>query len=111
MRSDKLKHYLLNETFAVESSVADKWVDFVNEHCISLIKDNDYCKSHVFSQVMHGDNEGALSFALQIVFNSEEEMLRYNQLISPKIIQKISSTFAGQFASFKTVMQILNSSD
>ena len=105
-----MSQYLLNETFAVEASAAEEWVKFMDAECMDMISGSDLCKSHIFSQIAHGDNEGALSYALQIIFDSEEDMYHYNKQISPRIINKITTTFAGKFASFKTVMQIIGRS-
>jgi len=110
MSSKANNQFLLNETFAVEGTIANQWIDFVNTQCLHLVSDSAYCKSHIFSQIAHGENEGAQSFALQIVFDSEQDMIAYNKQISPQIISKISSTFAGHFASFKTVMEIIEKS-
>jgi hypothetical protein len=105
-----MNQYLLNETFAVDGAIASSWVDFMHKHCLCLVSESNFCQSHIFSQIAHGDNEGAQSFALQIVFNNEQDMIGYNKQVSPQIIRKISTTFAGQFASFKTVMEIIENS-
>lgn len=110
MSSKAQNKFLLNETFAVDETIVNQWIDLVHNQCLQLVAESDYCESHIFSQIAHGDNEGAHSFALQIVFDNEQDMIGYNKQVAPRIISKISATFAGRFASFKTVMKILDKS-
>lgn len=99
---------LINETFSVDINHSEEWLQWIQETYIPLLKDSNLMEKFTLSQVNNSDIQGARSFALQFVVTSEGKMTIWKENLEPQLKQQLNRKFAGRFASFQTVLNIIS---
>lgn len=102
---------LLNETYAIEASIEEKWCDWMNSNYIPLASNSGLIEQYIFSAVNNGVNEGAVSYALQFVFKDRTNLWNFEKDVDRALKSEMSQLFAGKYASFPTILNIINKTE
>jgi len=98
---------LINETFIVDHSVKDKWLEWFSENIITRLSKLNEVTDVVFSRIGHQFNPDGLSFALQFrVINSNADIMNRNNDLQ-NLRKQMFADFDGFLASFITELYIL----
>jgi len=99
---------LLNETYAVAQESAAEWQKWMTENYIPGAMASGLIDSYIFSEVNNGDNEGALSFALQFILKDRPALWSFEKDTDRTLKEQMTQKFAGKYASFPTILNIIN---
>ena len=99
---------LLNETYAIEQSIATDWQSWMNEIYIPMALASGFVERYIFSEVNNGVHEGAISFALQFVLKDKPSLYAFEKDADRELKSKRNQKFAGKYASFPTILNIIN---
>lgn len=98
---------LINETFIVDHSVKEKWLQWFSEKIIAILIKLPVVSQVVFSRVVQKNNPDGCSFALQFrVKRSDADIMKSNTDL--RVLRKqMFEDFHGLIASFITELDIL----
>lgn len=100
--------FYYNVTCRVEESIETKWVEWMQSvHIPEVMKTGCFieCKMLLLADVP-GDDDGII-YAIQYLYESEEDFKRYNTKFGPKLKQKTSDAFGEKVLPFRTTLKIL----
>ena len=106
--SELQKGVLLNETYAVSEDLSRQWSEWMVEKYIPKALDSNLIRSFIFSEVDNGVTEGTKSFALQFIIQDKEKLDSFISDLDPQLKRELNLNFAGQYASFVTILNILS---
>jgi len=104
--SDK-KLLLINETFIIDHSILDKWLEWMNTKMIPFLKNMDYISDIVFSMIHTEYNPDGVNFALQFQIdkNMVNDLQKNQHYIDLR--NELMSNFKDMYASFTTTMTVI----
>lgn len=98
---------LYNVTVSIDPNVHDEWLDYMRStHIPEVLKcglfiDNKICR-------VHAEEEGGLTYAIQYLLRNWEDYHRYQKEFAPALQQDHSQRYAGKFAAFRTVLEVIH---
>lgn len=98
--------FLINETFIIDHSIFDDWINEFRERYIKSLKKSPLTRDVVFSRVKGKYNPDGENYALQFKINEKEldEFQADKELL--EIRKSIDDKYKNQFASFITILEI-----
>ena len=97
---------LVNETFVVDDSIHNEWLDWFTTQYIEGIKKSGYISDFVLSK-LNDDNPDGQTYAFQFkikkdnieMYNAEEKLIAQRNILNSK--------YNNKFASFVTILEIV----
>ncbi|MBC5775792.1 DUF4286 family protein [Pontibacter sp. KCTC 32443] len=99
---------LYNVTVSIDNTVADEWLQWMKEVHIPEVMGTGYFLANQICRVM-GDDEasGGTTYAVQYTCRSVEDLQEYQREHSPALQQKVNERYAGRYASFRTMLEVV----
>ena len=98
---------LYNVTISIDPSIEEDWLDWMkNVHIPEVMKtgffiENRICRIHAFE-------EGGLTYAVQYVAKSMQDLEIYREDYSPALQEDHTKRYQGKFDAFRTVLEIVH---
>ena len=98
---------LYNVTISIDAAVEEEWLQWMKEIHIpdvmntGLFIDNKICRIHV-------EEEGGKSYSIQYLAKSWNEYNQYQDQFALKLQQEHALKFAGKFAAFRTILEVVH---
>lgn len=98
---------LYNVTISIDASIESDWLDWMkNVHIPDVMKTGFFTENRICR--VHDYEEGGLTYAIQYVAKSMEDLEIYRRDFSPGLQQEHAERYAGKFAAFRTVLEIVH---
>ena len=95
-----------NVTISIDVAVADNWLEWMKETHIpdvmatGCFRDSKICR-------VQGEEEGGMTFAIMYTAHTAEDMDDYQTKHAPKLQLEHTERFKGKFASFRTLLSVV----
>lgn len=97
---------LYNVTTSLEPAVADEWLDYMRAtHLPEVMATGFFLKSQL-CRLLNEENDG-ITYAAQYYCLNLEQLAAYQRLCAPALRAAIETRFAGQYVSFRTVLEVV----
>lgn len=97
---------LYNVTSSIEPAVADEWLDYMRStHMPEVMETGFFLKSQLCRLLNEEDN--GITYAAQYYCLSIEQLDEYQRLCAPALRADMEAHFAGQYVSFRTVLEVV----
>ncbi len=108
MSNNKSKILLINETFIIDHKVHNEWLEWFRESYLSAIKMSNLTADIILSKI--GDyNPDGVTYAMQFKIRNKDMFEFQNEEKLIKLRNILNSKFSNKFASFVTVLEIVES--
>jgi hypothetical protein len=97
---------LYNVTVSIDAQTADNWLDWMRKTHIPDVMATGCFKESRISRV-HGEEEGGVTYAITYLSHSRASYNSYQELHAPKLQQEHTAKFAGKFAAFRTILEVI----
>lgn len=98
---------LYNVTVSIDNSVADEWLQWMKDVHIPEVMGTGYFLANQICRVMEEEDTGGTTYAVQYTCRNMDDLLEYQRDFSPALQQKVNERYAGRYASFRTVLDIV----
>ncbi|MGI4873964.1 MAG: DUF4286 family protein [Janthinobacterium lividum] len=97
---------LYNVTTSLEPAVADEWLAYMREHHLNdVVGTGCFIKSQLL-RLLNEEDDG-ITYAAQYFAISLEQLEAYQQHFAPALRADMDKRFAGQYVSFRTVLEVV----
>ena len=97
---------LYNVTSSIEPAAADAWLDFMRStHMPEVMGTGFFIKSQLCRLL--NEEEGGITYAAQYYCLTLEQLEEYQRLCAPALRADLEARFAGQYVSFRTVLEVV----
>lgn len=97
---------LYNVTSIIEDSAAERWLQWMQDVHIPAVMATGMFVSYRLLKVMDSPNEG-VTYCAQYVAEDLANYETYQQKFAPSLQAEVSSLFANQAVSFRTLMEYI----
>ncbi|WP_439880641.1 DUF4286 family protein [Pontibacter sp. MBLB2868] len=98
---------LYNVTVSIDTNVAEDWLQWMKEVHIPEVMSTGYFLGNQICRVMGDEDTGGMTYAVQYTCRSVEDLQEYQREHSPELQQKVNERYAGQYASFRTMLEVV----
>ena len=98
---------LYNVTISIDAAVEEEWLQWMKEIHIpdvmntGVFIDNKICR-------IHAEEEGGKSYSIQYLAKSWNEYNQYQDQFALQLQQEHTLKFAGKFAAFRTILEVVH---
>ena len=97
---------LYNVTTSLEPAIADEWLDYMRSSHIPEVMETGFFLKSQLCRLLN-EEEGGITYAAQYYCLSVEQLEEYQRLCAPALRADLETRFAGQYASFRTVLEVV----
>jgi hypothetical protein len=98
---------LYNVTVSVDEKVHLAWLEWMKrEHIPEVMMTGYFLESRICR--IHGFEEGGVTYAIQYLCNSQEDLAAYQEHHAPKLQAKHTEKYGPYCAAFRTVLEIIH---
>ena len=95
-----------NVTISLDVNVAEDWLTWMrNTHIPDVMATGHFRDSKICR--VHGEEEGGITYAIMYTAISQEDLDTYQEEHSPRLQQEHTEKFSGKFASFRTLLSVV----
>lgn len=94
---------IFNTSFIIDENIEPGWVEFMREHYLPVIKDNELCQDIIFTKVSIDQPDGK-TYSLQLVFSTERQMEYFLENWAAGLEEKMSCQYANGYVCFSSVL-------
>ncbi|MCJ8166165.1 DUF4286 family protein [Pontibacter sp. E15-1] len=98
---------LYNVTVSIDNNVADEWLEWMKTVHIPEVMDTGYFLGNQICRVVEDEETGGKTYAVQYTCRSVEDLQEYQRDHSPALQQKVNDRYAGYYASFRTMLEVV----
>ncbi|GAA4309471.1 DUF4286 family protein [Nibribacter koreensis] len=98
---------LFNETVSIENSVAEAWLQWMQETHVPEIMATTFFIKFQIAKVMEDEDNGGTTYAVQYYARHMDDLLEYHRDHDKTMQGKMQAKFAGQYAAFRTVLEVV----
>lgn len=98
---------LYNVTVSIEPSISENWLEWMrSKHIPDVMATGCFVESRLSR--IHGEEEGAFTYAITYLSLSEEKIKEYQEIHAPELQKDHSARYNGKFAAFRTLMSVID---
>jgi hypothetical protein len=98
---------LYNVTISIDAYIESDWLEWMKKvHIPDVMKTGFFTENRICR--VHDYEEGGLTYAIQYVAKSMEDLETYRRDFSPGLQQEHTARYGGKFAAFRTVLEIVH---
>ncbi len=97
---------LYNVTSSIEPAVADQWLEYMRGTHIPEVMETGFFIKSQLCRLLNEEDDG-VTYAAQYYCLSVEQLEEYQLLCAPALRADLEKHFAGQYVSFRTVLEIV----
>lgn len=95
-----------NVTISIDQNSADEWLEWMRKvHIPDVMRTGHFRDSKICR--VHGEEEGGTTYAIMYTAKSQEDLDEYQEKHAPQLQLEHSNRFKGKFASFRTLLSIV----
>ncbi|WP_192822654.1 DUF4286 family protein [Rufibacter sp. LB8] len=98
---------LFNETVSIENAVAADWLQWMQVTHIPEVMATTYFTKFQLAKVMEDEDTGGTTYAVQYYARHMQDLLEYHQNHDQEMQGKMQARYAGQYAAFRTVLEVI----
>ncbi|MGY4383698.1 hypothetical protein ACVWYN_000717 [Pedobacter sp. UYP24] len=98
---------LYNVTLIIEDSVAETWLNWMQEVHIPEVMETGMFVSSRLLKVVDSPNEG-VTYCAQYVAETMDNYLTYQEQFAPALQADLNEKFANQLVAFRTLMEYVD---
>lgn len=99
---------IYNVTVTLDTDVADEWVKWMTETHISDVMASGMFLSYRFNRLLNHEHGDAEIFTVQYLTADMDHLQRYLEEFAPARQLEHKARFDGKYATFRTVMEMLD---
>lgn len=97
---------IYNVTVSIDVSIHEEWLHWMRtKHIPDVLSSGCFIESRLSR--IHGEEEGGMSYSIQYLAESQDQLDVYQQLFAPKLQHEHASKYAGRFAAFRTNLTLI----
>lgn len=100
---------LYNVTVSIDESVEQEWLAWMKEIHIPEVMATGCFKENKLCRIM-AEEEGGKAYSIQYFAPDMETYIKYQAEFSPALQQAHSAKYAGKFAAFRTILEVIHTS-
>lgn len=94
---------IFNTSFIIPEDIENEWIEFIREHYIATLQNQQLCQDIIFTKVSIDQPEGK-TYSLQIIFASEEQQNHFAKHWQPSIEEKIIRKYNNRYLCFSSIL-------
>ncbi|MCC9168473.1 DUF4286 family protein [Pontibacter harenae] len=98
---------LYNVTVNIEHSVADEWLDWMQEVHIPAVMGTGYFMSNQICRLINEIDNGGTTFAVQYHCRNIEDLEEYQREHAPELDAKHFKRYEGKHVTFSSMLEIV----
>lgn len=98
---------IYNVTVSIDNNVAEEWLQWMKDVHIPEVMATGYFLANQICRVMGEEDTGGTTYAVQYTCRSAEDLMEYQRDHSPELQQKVNARYAGKYASFRTMLEVV----
>jgi hypothetical protein len=98
---------LYNVTVSIDNTVAADWLQWMKDVHIPEVMGTGYFLANQICRVVEDEETGGTTYAVQYTCRSVEDLKEYQREHSPALQQKVNERYAGRYASFRTMLEVV----
>lgn len=98
---------LYNVTVNIDEDVHDEWLQWMKEVHIPDVMNTGFFLENKICKIL-AESEGGVSYAIQYLCNSMEDLEDYQKEHAPRLQQEHTERYAGKFAAFRTLLEVVH---
>lgn len=99
---------LYSVTVSIDNSIAEEWINWMKEvHVPDVMKTGCFIESKI-CRLLNAEEEGGLTYSFQYLAPDVAAFETYQKEHSPKLQKEHSEKYAGKFAAFRTLLEVLD---
>ncbi|NEM96534.1 DUF4286 family protein [Pontibacter burrus] len=98
---------LYNVTVSIDNTVAADWLQWMQEVHIPEVMQTGFFLGNQICRVVETEDTGGTTYAVQYTCRNVEDLMEYQRDHSPALQQKLHERYAGQYASFRTMLEVV----
>ncbi len=99
--------YISNETFKVDWSIHEDWLEWVNDILIPAINESSNTQWVQLVKLLDLDEGDGPTYALQTGLASKSDYNRFAEIEMPPLMQGAHSRWGQRFLGFRTLMEVV----
>lgn len=101
---------LYNVTVNIDTSVENEWLEWMKETHIPDVM-NTGCFTRNLVCKIHAESDGGSSYSIQYFCHSQTELDHYLDHHATQLQQEHASKYAGKFAAFRTLLEVIHTTE
>lgn len=98
---------LYNVTITIDKNVAEDWLHWMKTEHLRDVMATGMFKSYRMSRLLNHEHQDAEIYTMQYLTKDSEHLQRYQNEFAPELQKHIQQRFAGKFAAFRTIMEVI----
>lgn len=99
---------LYNVTISIDPAVSEEWLEWMKTVHIPDVMETGCFFDNKILRIIDYEEEGGLSYSIQYLCRDMETYHRYQHEFAPKLQEEHSRRYAGRFAAFRTVLNVVH---
>jgi len=95
-----------NVTISLDVEIAENWLNWMSDTHVPDVMATGHFRDCKICRV-HGEEDGGITYAIMYTAISQEDLDTYQEKHSPRLQQEHSAKFKGKFASFRTLLSVV----
>jgi len=96
---------LYNTSYLLEQELEGVFVEWMKTKFIPLLKETSTFSDNYFCKVMVAQEDGGMTYSLQLLFKTREQLEKYINSFEPRIKAVFNARFQNQVISFSSLLQ------
>ncbi|NOU58825.1 DUF4286 family protein [Marinifilum caeruleilacunae] len=96
---------LYNTSYLFDQELEKEFVEWMKIKFIPLLKETGTFSKSYFCKVMVAQEDGGLTYSLQLLFNTPEQLEKYINSFEPRTKAVFGARFQNQVISFSSLLQ------
>jgi hypothetical protein len=98
--------YIYNVTVSIDEAIRVEWLNWMKSvHVPDVMATGLFTESKIL-KVLSEEDEGN-TFSFQYYFNKMEDYNKYKNEFAPKLQKDVADKYAGRFAAFRTLLEVI----
>ena len=98
---------IYNVTVKINSTLVNDWLAWMKEVHIPDVMNTGLFVSHKICRILHDDDDGGTTFAIQYTCKNMEDFQRYQKDFAPALQKEHTDRYKGKYVAFRTLMEEL----
>ncbi|MEZ4917953.1 MAG: DUF4286 family protein [Saprospiraceae bacterium] len=99
---------LYNVTVTIDLDIKSDWLKWMKETHIPDVMSTGMFISYRMSQLLNHEHTDSEIFSIQYLVKDQAHLDRYQTEFAPSLQQDHSQRYSGKFATFRTLMEVLD---
>ena len=98
--------YIYNVTINIDESAHDEWLAWIDDHIPEVLATGKFISAKL-TQVLVEEEMGGITYSVQYVTNTREDLDEYYRVDAPKLRSDGVQRFADKMVAFRTELKVV----